>query len=103
MSCLFLSPLVYSISSPVCWYTARSIKSDVTLSHSTDARLLQVRLREGLGRVYKGIKTDGRAWLMMAGPGCPSMMLLLQPYLATTPSKNVSAAPGRGRPIGVSD
>ncbi|CAM9901118.1 unnamed protein product, partial [Hapterophycus canaliculatus] len=48
----------------------------------------KVRLRECLGRVYKGIKTEGRAWLMMTGPGCPSMMLLLQPYLACTPSKN---------------
>eukprot|EP00752_Nemacystus_decipiens_P008187 g7323.t1 len=48
----------------------------------------KVRLRELLTRAYKGIKTDGRAWLMMTGPGCPSMMPLLQPCLAATPRKN---------------
>ncbi|CAN0057890.1 unnamed protein product, partial [Ectocarpus fasciculatus] len=48
----------------------------------------KVRLQELLARAYKGMKTDRRAWLMLTGPGCPSLMPLLQPYVAATPLKD---------------
>ncbi|CAN0388375.1 unnamed protein product, partial [Ectocarpus sp. 12 AP-2014] len=48
----------------------------------------KVRLQELLERAYKGLKTDRRALLMLTGPGCTSLMPLLQPYVAATPLKD---------------
>ncbi|CAM9758914.1 unnamed protein product [Pylaiella littoralis] len=70
------------------WLREMELRFGYLYGDRSKKKVRLVRLRECLTRAYKGMKKDRRAWLMMTGPGCPSIMPLLQPYLASTPLKN---------------